>query len=151
MKCSRGQLRSNGACCARANARVRFQLRTAFSLLSREYCKSRPELISIIQGLTSSLQKKGVSVRYQWVPSHVGLSGNEQADLIAKTRAQRVGRPDLTLRSSTSDLVRRVNRAAWSLWAKDYRDAALHHNWPMIECQGDSTETFPDIHLKSAI
>ena len=29
MKCSRGQLRSNGACCARANARVRFQLRTA--------------------------------------------------------------------------------------------------------------------------
>ena len=32
MKCSRGQLRNNGACCARANARVRFQLRTAFSV-----------------------------------------------------------------------------------------------------------------------
>ena len=30
MKCSRGQLRNNGACCARENARARFQLRTAF-------------------------------------------------------------------------------------------------------------------------
>ena len=80
-------------------------------------------------------------MRYQWVPSHVGLSGNEQADLAAKTGAQRVGRPDLTLRPSTCDLMRRVN---WSLWAKDYREAALHHNWPMTECQGDSTETlFP--------
>ena len=83
-------------------------------------------------------------MRYQWVPSHVGLSGNEQADLAAKTGVQRVGRPDLTVRPSTSDLVRRVNWAAWSLWAKDYREAALHHNWPMTECQGDSTETlFP--------
>ena len=77
-------------------------------------------------------------------PFPLGLSGNEQSDLAAKTGAQRVGRPDLTLRPSTSDLVRRVNRAAWSLWAKDYRGASVHHNWPMIECQGDSTETlFP--------
>ena len=30
MKCSQSQLRNNGACCARENARVRFQLRTAF-------------------------------------------------------------------------------------------------------------------------
>ena len=83
-------------------------------------------------------------MRYQWVPSHVGLSGNERADLAAKAGAQRVGRPDLTLRPSTSDLVRRVKRAAWSLWAKDYREAALHKNWPITECQGDSTETlFP--------
>ena len=29
MRCSQGQLRNNGACCARANVRVRFQLRTA--------------------------------------------------------------------------------------------------------------------------
>ena len=29
MKCSGGQLRNNGACCARENVRVRFQLRTA--------------------------------------------------------------------------------------------------------------------------
>ena len=34
MKCSRGQLRNNGACFARENARVRFQLRTAFILSS---------------------------------------------------------------------------------------------------------------------
>ena len=34
MKCSRGQLRNNGACCARENARVRFQLRTAFTTTS---------------------------------------------------------------------------------------------------------------------
>ena len=31
MKCSRGQLRNNGACCAHENAHVRFQLRTASS------------------------------------------------------------------------------------------------------------------------
>ena len=33
MKCSRGQLRNNGACCARENAHVRFQLRTAFRMI----------------------------------------------------------------------------------------------------------------------
>ena len=32
MKCSRGQLRNNSACCARENARVRYQLRTAFTM-----------------------------------------------------------------------------------------------------------------------
>ena len=118
--------------------------RSTLDILSREYCKSRPDLLSIIQGLTSSFKKKSVSVRYQWVPSHEGLSGNEQADLAAKTGAQRVGRPDLTFCTSTSDLVRRGNWAAWSLRAKDYREVALHHNWPMIECQGGSTETlFP--------
>ena len=83
-------------------------------------------------------------MRYQLVTSHVGLSGHEQADLADKAGAQRVGRTDVTLRPSNSDLVRRVNQAAWSHWAKDYREAALHHTWPMTECQGDSTETlFP--------
>ena len=32
MKCSRGQLRTNAACCARENARLRFQFRTAFTV-----------------------------------------------------------------------------------------------------------------------
>ena len=32
MKCSRGQLRNNGACCAHENAHVRFQLRTALTV-----------------------------------------------------------------------------------------------------------------------
>ena len=69
--------------------------RFSMDRLSREYCKSRPDLLSIIQGLTSSLKKKDVSVRYQWVPSHVGLSCNEQADLATKAGAQRPHSPSL--------------------------------------------------------
>ena len=53
MKCSRGQLRNNGACCARENARVRFQLRTAFSLFHRARLLLPNTLIFHVQGFNS--------------------------------------------------------------------------------------------------
>ena len=122
-----------------------------------ESCDTRPDLLQSIQILTSSLRRKGVRVRHQWIPSHIGIQGNEKADQAAKAGARRPGRPDITVPSSISDLVRRVDRAAWSLWAREYHQAALQHGWPATQCQEQSTDTLfidhpPQIgHLMSRI
>ena len=49
-----------------------------------------PDPEQMIQGLHSSLAKLTAqfSVSLQWVPAHVGLTGNEQADRLAKIGSQ---------------------------------------------------------------
>ena len=61
MKCSRGQLRHNGACCARENVRVRFQLRTAFSSKADGLEKGHP--------LSSEGVCLGVAPSFSWSSS----------------------------------------------------------------------------------
>ena len=44
-------------------------------------------LLHNIWSALSTLSSSGVSVLFQWVPSHCSLSGNDQADLLAKSGA----------------------------------------------------------------
>ena len=37
------------------------------------------------------LQENGHSIGFRWIPGHSGLSGNEEADLAARNRAERGG------------------------------------------------------------
>ncbi|XP_076055147.1 uncharacterized protein LOC143033540 [Oratosquilla oratoria] len=54
--------------------------RTSLTILQGAYYESRPELLDDILRLSTETTNLGVRLRFQWVPSHVGLHGNEMAD-----------------------------------------------------------------------
>ena len=46
--------------------------------------KSRPNLIENIKKILKELAETGVEIAFHWIPSHVGIPGNEKADELAK-------------------------------------------------------------------
>ena len=44
----------------------------------------RPELVHRIYSICNNLVKRSVTVVFEWVPSHIGITGNEIADINAK-------------------------------------------------------------------
>ena len=45
-----------------------------------------PELINTIRRKIKKIRSKRVSIQFVWVPSHIGISGNERVDRLAKDR-----------------------------------------------------------------
>ena len=56
----------------------------ALQSLDRGESRTRPNLTREVIELNHSISTSGTATRFQWVPSHVGLSGNERADRLAK-------------------------------------------------------------------
>ena len=57
---------------------------SALMSLKSGFSKSRPEILQQILNNTTLLAKLGVSITFVWIPSHIGIKGNEIADSIAK-------------------------------------------------------------------
>ncbi|XP_076275849.1 uncharacterized protein LOC143206891 [Rhynchophorus ferrugineus] len=55
------------------------------SLECTRSAKSIHPLETHIRELHKTLQKKGVRIRYFWVPSHRGITGNEKVDFVASS------------------------------------------------------------------
>ena len=58
------------------------------SYIGSDSAKAREDLVSEIVTTTQQLITRGTEVRFQWVPAHVSLSGNEKADRAAKRGAE---------------------------------------------------------------
>lgn len=52
-------------------------------------CKLHVKLIDRLHGLVNSLSNEGISVIFLWVPSHIGIGGNEKADKVAKKACEK--------------------------------------------------------------
>jgi len=50
--------------------------------------KARPDLIEQVRTILTVIEAKGISVTLTWLPSHVGVIGNERADTAAKKASQ---------------------------------------------------------------
>ena len=57
---------------------------SALQSLERGESRSRPNLLREIINLNHSINAAGTITRFHWIPSHVGLNGNERADKLAK-------------------------------------------------------------------
>ena len=55
-------------------------------------CNENRFLRNLIYQKAGDFQRNGHLVAIRWIPGHPGLTGNEKADLAAKSRAPRVGR-----------------------------------------------------------
>ena len=59
--------------------------RGALQSLKSGKSRTRPEILHSIFKFIKSLQNKNLEVSFGWIPSHVGIIGNETADQTAKT------------------------------------------------------------------
>ncbi|XP_076038812.1 uncharacterized protein LOC143024006 [Oratosquilla oratoria] len=104
--------------------------RSSLVVIQRGHCPSSPEILNDILHLSDEAAKMGVRLRYQWVPSHVGLHGNEMADKAAKHGALAPKDSETPIHLTASDAIRRIDRAAWAQWKTDYAATASARGWP---------------------
>ena len=62
---------------------------------------------------THQLITRGTEVRFQWVPAHVCLSGNEKADRAAKRGAKGVDSSTVTMKIGLADVYAELTKQAW--------------------------------------
>ncbi|XP_076032372.1 uncharacterized protein LOC143020099 [Oratosquilla oratoria] len=101
--------------------------RISLTILQGAYYESRPELLDDILRLSTEATNLGVRLRFQWVPSHVGLHGNEMADSAAKRGALLPEENRVVFQLTACDAFRRIEQASWGIWESDY---AASRGWP---------------------
>ena len=63
---------------------------------------------------------RGTDIVLQWVPSHVGVPGNESADRTVKQAARGLGATALHLTLSFTDIKTLLTRAVWKLCGEEF-------------------------------
>ncbi|XP_076055140.1 uncharacterized protein LOC143033533 [Oratosquilla oratoria] len=76
-------------------------------------CNSQPNTLQEILHLTAETSNKDIQIRYQWVPSHLGLHGNEKADGVAKKGALAPEEDMTSIKFAVSDALHKINRVIW--------------------------------------
>ncbi|GFV94170.1 RNase H domain-containing protein [Trichonephila clavipes] len=73
-----------------------------------------PTVIEILL-LLRKLERKGFHIIFSWVPGHVGILGNEQADTAARSMSDHMQRPVCyrDLKTSTQNYIHRVWQETW--------------------------------------
>ncbi|GFV86009.1 putative RNA-directed DNA polymerase from transposon BS [Trichonephila clavipes] len=73
-----------------------------------------PTVIEILV-LLRKLERKGFHIIFSWVPGHVGILGNEQADTAARSMSDHMQRPVCyrDLKTSTQNYIHRVWQETW--------------------------------------
>jgi ribonuclease HI len=104
--------------------------RGALVALDRGKKQERANLIAEILINTSSMIQRGCDVAFLWVPSHVGIRGNEKADSAAYNAALKLNHqtyfePGLTAKEAGTLLTEK----AWTLWKQEYVQIARTKGW----------------------
>jgi hypothetical protein len=101
---------------------------------------NRRGIIIEIQLMVDQLRYRGTNVTFQWIPSHVGIAGNDEADRAAKEGANL---PHVTdqLGMTASEAYSKLRDHAWAEWSESYRVSAAAKGWiePAVSKEG----TFP--------
>lgn len=90
--------------------------------LQSGYSNTRPDKINIILSLLDKAKSKGQHIDIEWIPSHVGIPGNEAADATAKL-GMLVGLPDKTL-PSKAEIYPIINKIIMKEWQHQW-DSSL--------------------------
>ncbi|XP_076065293.1 uncharacterized protein LOC143039302 [Oratosquilla oratoria] len=99
--------------------------RASLKALQSCQCGSQPDTLQEILHLTAEASDKDIQIRYQWVPSHVGLHGNEKADGAAKKGALAPEEDMISIKFTVIDALHKINRAIWETWKADYTATAI--------------------------
>lgn len=102
---------------------------------------NRFDSVSTILTYIQSMQNRGKTVKLQWVPSHVGLRGNDLADRAAKEAACD---PNLQINDigfSLSEITAKLTKASDDRWQKEFSKIANALAW----CNPEITKVPPFI------
>ena len=84
--------------------------RSALSSIRSDSTSAREDLVLEIGTIVHQLITRGTEVRFQWVPAHVCLLGNEMADRAAKRGARRLESQTLELKLGLADIYSKLSR-----------------------------------------
>eukprot|EP00745_Piridium_sociabile_P037673 TRINITY_DN6865_c0_g1_i3.p1 TRINITY_DN6865_c0_g1~~TRINITY_DN6865_c0_g1_i3.p1 ORF type:complete len:1255 (-),score=165.91 TRINITY_DN6865_c0_g1_i3:139-3903(-) len=115
--------------------------KTSLQVIENGRCRSRPDILLKIQRLLTYISSKNISIRFQWIPSHVGIPGNEKADKAAKQGAQLPEDRCIKLSPSINDIHRKIHHAVWSLWQEEFIISARDFKWTNQHFCGESRDT----------
>ncbi|XP_076060332.1 uncharacterized protein LOC143036661 [Oratosquilla oratoria] len=98
--------------------------KSSLTAIQNGSCTSRPDILKDVLSLLTEADRLGVLLQFQWIPSHVGLHGNEMADNAAKLSASSPEDGVIPLQPSANDIFRKIDLAAWDLWKLEYHSIA---------------------------
>jgi len=81
--------------------------------------KARPDLLVEILQVLYRIHKAGNEVGFLWVPAHMGVEGNEEADEVAKKAVQEE-RVQLDLQHGLPDYTEIINRSVKEMWQRSW-------------------------------
>ena len=93
---------------------------SALQAIKHNSQSSREDVVKEIVVVCHQLITRGTDIVLQWVPSHVGVPGNESADRAAKQAARGLGATALHLTFSFTDIKTLLTRAVWKLCGEEF-------------------------------
>ena len=81
----------------------------------------------------ASLVQLSTEVRFQWVPAHLGLAGNEKADRAAKNGARSVQSTSVDLLIGFAYIKAKLNKCVWGRWREEFVAQAKAREWADLE------------------
>ncbi len=100
---------------------------TTLQALSNFHPKDNRRLISTIHQHLKDLHHRGTHVALQWVPGHVGIPGNERADVLARQACSRLT-VDINIATSQSAIHTFLNRAALQATHNAIQQAVINNS-----------------------
>ena len=92
----------------------------ALAAIASGTSSTREDIVLEIQAMSHHLIVQGCLVNFQWVPSHVGVTGNEVADAHAKDASAGRGARVNPLKLAYSDIRNKLTNTSWDEWARAF-------------------------------
>ena len=122
---------------------------SALAAIEKDGKSSREDVVIEILSMAHTLGARGCDVQFQWVPAHVGLTGNELADREAKAAAANRNAIPVNMTLALSDIVGKLSKAIWRRWAVEFatREDAFGATDPGLPTRGSLLPRSIPTHL----
>jgi ribonuclease HI len=107
--------------------------RAALIAIESGTTRERDSMVFEIRHMISGLTVRGCEISFLWVPSHVGIRGNERVDSLANQAALGLSysaKIDIGLTANETGTL--LKEKAWRMWVKEFGQEAKEKAWTVI-------------------